>query len=317
MADRLAVSVIIATHNGAGVLPLQLAALETQVGAPPFEVIVVDNRSTDGTSAVVAQWAGRLELRYVYAPDHQGTSYARNVGIAQARADKIAFCNDDDCVGAWWVRQAAASLDEAEFVTGKVVDLPETAFTDVESVRQLVGDSATYRPPHPEPGFDTYPVLMGGNSALRRALALQLGGFDQRFFPGAEDNDLALRYVRGGGTLLRAPSMIVAARMRGTPAAAAARAFAGGRMHLLLCAVHDLWQASPHIARPDFRADLVRALVAWASLPLRRKADRSGVRSRLALRRGQFVGWLRFAVLRLIPEAQLGVGLDWPRDDGD
>ena len=305
------VSVVIASHNGAARIGLQLQALATQLDAPPFEVIVVDNASTDGLDEAAAAWADRLPgLRVIPARRHRGTSYARNVGIAAARAPRIAFCDDDDCVGARWVASAARSLDAAEFVTGAVTDLPAALFTGVAEVRNQVLEPPGFEAPHPVPGFDRYPVLMGGNSAIRRPLALSLGGFDQRFFPGAEDNDLALRHVAGGGHLLRAPSMVVAARTRPTTAGAARRAFAGGRMHMRLCRVHDLWATSPSLRDPDFRIDLVRAVAGFARDLLRRRRDTRGSATRIALRAGQVLGWVESGILGRVPPPRTGLGLD-------
>lgn len=305
------VSVVIASHNGAARIGLQLEALATQIDAPPFEVIVVDNGSTDPLTEAALSWAGRLPgLRVIQARRHQGTSYARNVGIAAARSEKIAFCDDDDCVGARWVEAASRSLDATEFVTGAVTDLAARSFTGVADVRALVPEPETYEAPHHEPGFDAYPVLMGGNSALRKPLALRLGGFDQRFFPGAEDNDLALRHVAAGGALLRAPSMVVAARTRPTVAGAARRAFDGGRMHMRLCRVHDLWAVSPALHEPDFRVDLVRAIAAAARDHLSRRGDPRGSATRIALRAGQVLGWVESGLLRRIPPQRTRLGLD-------
>lgn len=305
------VSVVIASHNGAARIGLQLEALATQSDAPHFEVIVVDNGSTDGLREAALSWVDRLPgLRVIQAKGHQGTSYARNVGIAAARSDKIAFCDDDDCVGARWVDAASRSLNAAEFVTGAVTDLDAHSFSSVAAVRALVPEPATFKAPHDEAGFDVYPVLMGGNSALRKPVALRLGGFDQRFFPGAEDNDLALRHVAAGGELLRAPSMVVAARTRPTVAGAARRAFDAGRMHMRLCRVHDLWSVSPALHDPDFRVDLLRAIAAAARDHLGRRRDARGSATRIALRAGQVLGWVESGLLRRIPPQRTRLGLE-------
>lgn len=73
-------SVVIPCFQAALVLPVQLRALTDQVGAPPFEVIVVDNRSTDALVSVVDAHrpelltAGATSVRVVLAPDEPGAS---------------------------------------------------------------------------------------------------------------------------------------------------------------------------------------------------------------------------------------------------
>ena len=86
MAEGVAASVIIPVYNGAATLGEQLAALAPQTTDRPFEVLVCDNNSTDGTRTVVDEWVGRVPgLRVVDAFARQGPSHARNRGIVEAR----------------------------------------------------------------------------------------------------------------------------------------------------------------------------------------------------------------------------------------
>jgi glycosyltransferase involved in cell wall biosynthesis len=96
-------SVVIPTFNGAARLPRVLAALVAQT-APngSFEVVVVDNASTDATAAVarddvaVAQLGARgIEVRVIAEP-RQGLTYARIAGVAAARSDAVCFLDDDN-----------------------------------------------------------------------------------------------------------------------------------------------------------------------------------------------------------------------------
>lgn len=292
-----ALSVIVATYNGAATIGLQLEALSRQRDAPPFEVIVVDNGSSDGVGEVALAWADRLDLRVHRADAEQGVSYARSEGIAQARADKLAFCDDDDCVGAGWVAAAVRALDEQPLVTGSVTELAAAEFTSVDDLWARVPSPDAYRPPAQEDLDPDYPILMGGDCAMTAAMARELGGFDQGFFPGAEDNDLALRYQATGRRLLKCSSMVVVARARATESGLARRSYQAGRMHMRLCAVHDLWRVSPHLRNPHWFIDLFRALAAWARARLT-GGDTRGAASRVGLRWGQLVGFVRYRVLR-------------------
>ena len=98
------ISVIIPAFNAERFLLLQLEALDAQSGAPSYEVVVVDNNSTDSTAALVERTVDRVSypLRVVSAVAHQGPGYARNVGVAAARTGRLMFADADDVVSRWW-----------------------------------------------------------------------------------------------------------------------------------------------------------------------------------------------------------------------
>ncbi|HMH50513.1 MAG TPA: glycosyltransferase family 2 protein [Candidatus Acidoferrum sp.] len=98
MSTTPVVSIVIPTRNRAALLR---RALESVVGQTyrPLEVIVVDDASTDATGETVKAFAAAhpdLQLRYVRHEARQGGARARNVGIARATADFVAFLDDDD-----------------------------------------------------------------------------------------------------------------------------------------------------------------------------------------------------------------------------
>ena len=75
----------------------------TSSTAVAWEVVVADNRSTDGTVAVANSFADRLDLRVVPAPEKSNAAYARNVAVATSQAPWIAFVDADDMVAPGWV----------------------------------------------------------------------------------------------------------------------------------------------------------------------------------------------------------------------
>lgn len=95
------VSVIIPTHNRAGLVMEAVGSVLSQTYRD-FEVVVVDDGSTDGTADVLKPYHGRV--RYIHQP-HRGVSAARNVGIQFARGEFFAFLDSDDL----WVK---SKLDE-------------------------------------------------------------------------------------------------------------------------------------------------------------------------------------------------------------
>jgi glucosyl-dolichyl phosphate glucuronosyltransferase len=117
-------SVIVATYNRAGELAVTLDGLSRLRPAGDWEVIVVDNNSTDRTREVVDRAASRfpVPLRYLLEP-RQGKALALNTGIQHARGDILMFTDDDAIVEPDWLERAAAALGEtgAAYVGGRVL----------------------------------------------------------------------------------------------------------------------------------------------------------------------------------------------------
>lgn len=112
---------VIPAHDAATTLPEQLDALVAQELGAPWEVVVVDNASTDDTAAVVERYADRTTpptVRLLHTSDGSGPSHARNVGIAAAAAPIVACCDADDVVADGWVAAMVAALDRHDFVAG-------------------------------------------------------------------------------------------------------------------------------------------------------------------------------------------------------
>src|SRR5687768_7427373 len=110
-------SVILPTFNRANALKRALAALRRQSVMPgEYEVVVVDNNSTDGTAGVVALFEDR-RIRLIDEP-RQGLSYARNAGLAAARAPIVAFTDDDVEVAPDWVETILTTLARYPHVDG-------------------------------------------------------------------------------------------------------------------------------------------------------------------------------------------------------
>ena len=101
-------SIVICCHNGASRLPTTLAHLkEQEPPGAPWEVLLVDNGSTDDTAAIARScWQdGPAPLRIVYE-SRLGTGYARERGFREARYSFIGFVDDDNWVARHWVRLA-------------------------------------------------------------------------------------------------------------------------------------------------------------------------------------------------------------------
>ncbi|MBE9179227.1 glycosyltransferase family 2 protein [Oculatella sp. LEGE 06141] len=106
-------TVVVPTYNGATRLPLVLERLRSQVTPEPltWEILVVDNNSTDNTAAIVqayqTHWDYPFPLRYCFAAK-QGLASARQRGIEEAQGEFVAFLDDDNFPAPNWIANAHA-----------------------------------------------------------------------------------------------------------------------------------------------------------------------------------------------------------------
>jgi glycosyltransferase involved in cell wall biosynthesis len=214
MTDECAVSVILSTFNRSALLGAAIDRLLDQSNsAPPFELVVVDNNSADDTRAVVERQmpgAGGRRLRYILEP-RQGLSYARNTGILAARAEIVAFTDDDVRVGDDWVEVIKETFDrhpDVECLGGRT--LPVWPSPPPEWLTRLhwVGPLALQ-----DYGDDPFIVeaqhalcLAGANFAFRKRVFAQIGTFSPDF-PRSEDTELMLRLWLSGARALYVPKM--------------------------------------------------------------------------------------------------------------
>jgi glucosyl-dolichyl phosphate glucuronosyltransferase len=176
------ITVILCTYNRCETLPnaLDSIAASTVPSSYEWEVLVVDNNSTDRTGEVVRDFCRRYpgRFRYVWEP-RQGLSYARNAGIRESRGDVLAFMDDDVTVDPEWLFNLTSSLHNGEFAGagGRIIpvweDQPPTWLSTEE--------------PHalaPFAAFDlgseadrlSVPPL-GANMAFRKEVFEKYGGF--------------------------------------------------------------------------------------------------------------------------------------------
>ena len=119
-------SVIIATYNRAEELVKTLESLKGLDSAEPWEVIIVDNNSSDNTRDVVLERVDSfpVPLRYVMEKE-QGRSAALNAGIRLAKGEILAITDDDVRVNPDWLRNSAAALErlDCDYLGGKALPI--------------------------------------------------------------------------------------------------------------------------------------------------------------------------------------------------
>ncbi len=182
------VSVIIPARNAAHWIGEQLDALSRQTFEGEWEIIVADNGSTDGTTAVVRSWTDRLpNLRVVRADEIRGANHARNRGVASATGRLLAFCDADDRASDTWLERLAVASEQAPFLGG-TLDL-----LALNSAKQRLwyGNDNVY------PGVRPWPNYLGwvtsANFAITSELAAELGPFDTQFVGAGDDIALSWR----------------------------------------------------------------------------------------------------------------------------
>jgi glycosyltransferase involved in cell wall biosynthesis len=179
-------TVLLCTFNRARLLAETLDVLAGTV-APDlaWDVVVVDNNSSDETRAVVTSRAAGypVPLHYLFEP-RQGKSYALNTGIASTGASIVAFTDDDVRVGPGWLREGCEPLlhgSEYDYTGGPVRPLWEKPCpTWLDMRRSDLWGTLAILDYGAEPFCfeERRRVPLGANMAVRRALIERVGGFD-------------------------------------------------------------------------------------------------------------------------------------------
>lgn len=198
-------SVVVPTHNRKHLLRLCLQGVLGQQ-YPNYEVIVVDDGSTDGTEAMVKR--DFPQIHYIRQEPKRGPAAARNRGIQAATGDIIAF-TDDDCVPPpdWLARLAQGFVDypQAAAIGGIQEASEQVLRTHILARYERFVTRKVY-------GLGREPVVgspaPGGtnNLAVRRRTLLEIGGFDETFPVAAgEDADLLRRLAQRGYVTVSLP----------------------------------------------------------------------------------------------------------------
>lgn len=193
------VSVVVCTYNGARTLDQCLKGLQG-LDYPDYEVIVVDDGSTDSTAAI----AGRYGFR-VISVENGGLSRARNIGLKAATGEIVAYIDDDAYPDPHWLTYLAATFMKT---THAGVGGPNIEPPDDGTVAQCVASSPG-GPVHVLISDSEAEHIPGCNMAFRREALEAIGGFDARFSIAGDDVDACWRLQQRGHTLGYSPAALV------------------------------------------------------------------------------------------------------------
>ena len=208
VADPLpSLSVVISCRNSASTLAETLDAIAGQQYPAWWEVVVVDNGSTDATSAVAQSFADRLPHFSLLTPPEPGyQARGINHGIEHSKGEAVVFLDSDDLVGPDYLLHLGRALATRPFVGAKL-DIDRLNPPDVRARRR----------PLQTDRIDTFcgylPAVVGAAMAARRGPLEHVGGWDDRL-PTQHDLDLSWRLSRAGYPATLVPEAVLHYRYR-------------------------------------------------------------------------------------------------------
>jgi GT2 family glycosyltransferase len=224
------VSVVVASFNGERTLPACLASL-AQLNYPDYEVILVDDGSTDSTAQIAAK---HPNVRYLRHAANHGLSVARNTGIAAATGEIVAF-TDADC---------RADTDWLYYVVGELLN---SAFVGMGGPNLLPPeDSAVAAAVMASPGGPAHVMLTdrqaehipGCNMVFYKWALAEIGGFDPIYRRAGDDVDVCWRLQQAGYKLGFSPAGMVWHYRRSTLGAYLKQQIGYGEAEALLVRKH-------------------------------------------------------------------------------
>jgi GT2 family glycosyltransferase len=248
----LSVSVVVPIYNAMRTLPSCLAAIE-RLDPKPLEILLVDNGSTDGTLALLCEFARAprsFDVKVLEEP-RRGAAAARNAGFRAAKGDVIVFIDSDCAPEPAWLSYLREPFRDPRVgaVAGRVVAAPAASTMELFSALytlQLPDRPARSREWTPwEGGYVT------ANFAVRRSLLMEFNGIDEKSVGGTaagSDYELCARLYARGVEIVYVPEAIVLHHHRTTLPGMMRQAFDYGQSHAYLISrklTRGLWVDLP------------------------------------------------------------------------
>lgn len=178
----------ITTRDRIDLIDETLAAVADQTWDGDWDVLVIDNGSSDGTADRVRSWLDRMPVpaRLVTADERHNPSYSRNAAVANTEARSVAFVDDDDVIGDGWVAAIGDALREHEFVGSRM------EYRRLN--RGALADAVPFQSARLGRHFGV-PIVDSAGSGCRRTLWARVGGSDEAF-RNSQDVDFSLRVAQ-------------------------------------------------------------------------------------------------------------------------
>lgn len=193
------ISVVVCSYNGARTIRDCCAGLQ-RLEYPRFEVIVVNDGSTDATLAMVSEYDFRL-----ISTENRGLSNARNTGWQEARGEIVAYIDDDAYPDPHWLTYLATAFMRTEHVGIGGPNLPPP---DDGRIADCVAN-APGGPIHVLLSDTEAEHIPGCNMAFRKTALQAIGGFDPQFRTAGDDVDVCWRLQQQGWTIGFSPAAMV------------------------------------------------------------------------------------------------------------
>lgn len=201
-------SVLVTCRNSATTIRQTLESVADQRYDGWWEVVVVDNGSTDATVEISRGFADRLpNLRVLDVPEPGHQAAGLNHGIAQTTGDVLVFLDSDDLVAEGYLEQMARALATAPFVGGRM----DIERLNPASVRQRRTPLQAHRIDVFGGGFG--PAVIGASMGARREPLEKVGGFDESL-PTQHDLDISWRLAQAGFEATFVPGAVLHYRYR-------------------------------------------------------------------------------------------------------
>lgn len=197
-------SIVMPCYNVADTIEAQLDRLLPQIDLTGAELVLVDNNSTDDTLQILRDVADHPNVVIAIANDGQSVAYARNAGVAIAKADRFLFCDADDLVDPNWVDTMTRGLDVNDIVTGRL----ETA--ELNTQTQTTGRGNVSQP---TTFYGLFPLVHGGNMGVTRKAWNDVGPLDESL-GSVEDLEWSLRAKAVGRPIVRLSDAVIHYRYR-------------------------------------------------------------------------------------------------------
>lgn len=199
----LSVSIVIATVNRAASLDRTLYSLR-QLRYPLFEAIVVNGPSNDHSAEIAAKHADFI--RY-YQCTKMNLSASRNIGIAVARGDIVAFIDDDAIPEPDWLNKLLPAYDDPTVaqVGGFVLDNRGIDYQCKYILVDRLGQGVAFNEKPHQITRNNFLGLTGTNFTVRRSLLLDMRGFDEEFIYFLDETDVTIRLVDQGWSSVIVP----------------------------------------------------------------------------------------------------------------